>query len=92
MDEQQNMFPKPEGDMVSVADRVVALFKERAAVKEKLEVQSRSLCGLLKKAKLPGIRHGGYVIKVNHTPEADKLQLKEDKDEPKGKVGKRGRR
>lgn len=84
MAKQMSLLPEADSATAKVADRVVELFKERASVKEKLEAQSRNLAGLLKKLGLQGIRHAGYIIKVDHKPESTKLNVKEDKGAASG--------
>lgn len=77
---QERLFDeKLDEPIVKAADRVIELRKEKAAVKERLEIQEKNLIGLMKKTNRSRIHHGGFIIEVSMTDPKEKLKFKEPK-------------
>ena len=65
--------------IAKIADRYVELVEEKAAVKERLEIQERNLVGKLKEKKLLRVTHKGHILELAHS-EADKIHMKKVKE------------
>ena len=81
MAEQVAMFKEDDLDpaITKIADRLIDLHTERKTVKENYEIQEQNLMGMLKKAGLKQIRHGGRIIKIDHKDESENIKITEDK-------------
>ena len=73
-------------EAAKIADKCVTLTKEFNTTKEKRDLQFKLLLGLMRKTNRSQIRHGGYIIKIAHKPESDKLQVLPPKTEKKPKT------
>lgn len=63
-------------EIVKIADRCVELEKEEKASKDKLNIQTKNLIGLMTKANKPRIRHGGYLFEISRSESKEKLKIK----------------
>jgi hypothetical protein len=73
-------------EAAKVADKYIQAVKEQKQSKDRIELSQAKLLGILRKTNRQQIRHGGYLIKILHKPETDKLQLVGPKSEKKKKT------
>jgi len=70
---------KLDAPLVKAADRYIELAAEKKKHAERLDVSSRNLLGLMKKAGKARIRHGGFEIAVKEGKPKESISLKPEK-------------